>query len=64
MNIDFVPYGGWYWYLSWNFGEDSRAAWRNPGDGFFTGCTEWWFMQDCTDAWYGDLAFTLTGFEA
>ncbi len=46
-NMDFDPYGQWYWGVS----PDQVGAagrWRNPGDGFLGGCVDWGPIIGCT----------------
>jgi hypothetical protein len=37
------------------------AVWRNPGDGFFTGCTNWTALTTCYQDVGPDLLFSLGG---
>ena len=37
------------------------AVWRNPGDGFFTGCTNWTTLSTCYQDVGWDLLFSLGG---
>jgi hypothetical protein len=38
--MDFTPGGQWFWY-SRTAQSGAAAAWRNPGNGFNTGCINW-----------------------
>ena len=40
------------------------AVWRNPGNGFGTGCTEWTAMSSCGVGGGGDFLFQILGTEA
>ena len=47
-----------------NFEDDAvnfPAMWRNPGDGFETGCTDWGVENICIADGEGDHMFTLKG---
>ena len=39
-NLDFNTGGQWYWSTATD-GGGTDGQWRNPGDGFGTGCTDW-----------------------
>ena len=47
----------WFW-LGRSLQNHAPFAWKNPGDGFSTGCTEW--TTSC-GASYPDLLFSLAG---
>jgi hypothetical protein len=59
-DMDFDPNGQWFW-SGRSFPVNSAFAWRNPGDGFGTGCTVWTAGTSCglTDS---DLLFELRGY--
>ena len=56
-----APFSQWFW------AENSERAgalsmYRNPGDGFGTGCTTWGVMTTCLPFGEGpDLMFSLGG---
>lgn len=52
--------GPWYWYQSATT-QGAEFHWRNPGDGFGTGCTSWGAATPCLAADDVDLAFALYG---
>jgi hypothetical protein len=56
------PAHQWYWGLR-GPGVGNAAAWINPGDGFFTGCTTWNTLTNCgiTSGNVTDLQFRLSG---
>ena len=60
--MDFSKGGEWGWATT-NQAYGKPAVWRNPGDGFGTGCTNWGVMQNCVgDVGEGpDFAFSLIG---
>jgi hypothetical protein len=60
-NMDLNTGGQWFWENSTNsIGND--AAWRNPGDGFGTGCTSFARELDCIPAGEGPShMFALAG---
>jgi len=41
--------GNWFWLTS-NVLKGAYAHWRNPGDGFGNGCTDWGRVVDCYQA--------------
>ena len=41
VNMDFGTGGQWFWFHVSSPGTTSENAWRNPGDGFGSGCTAW-----------------------
>lgn len=59
-NQNFNSQGEWGWETS-NGGVHKPSVWRNPGDGFETGCTEWTRQTDCFDFIPGDQLFALKG---
>lgn len=52
-------YGQWFW-LQNDDRRNSELLWRNPGDGFNTGCTDWTPGSEC-GLRASDLAFRLSG---
>ena len=62
VNIDSLLYGGWYWWMSQSWGME--ANWRNPQDGFGTGCTDWGTARACTGVWTAGMAFTVIGYSS
>jgi subtilisin-like proprotein convertase family protein len=53
--------GQWFWHTR-SVQSNSAAVWRNPGDGFGTGCTSFSPMLACIPGALGpDLLFTLSG---
>jgi len=60
VNESFNQQGEW----GWEAREDVvglPSLWRNPGDGFETGCTGWTKQTDCYDVGQGDQMFALKG---
>jgi hypothetical protein len=59
-NIDFREGGEWGWNTN-NTARGDKARWKNPGDGFDTGCTDWGKVKACLgDGGQGpDLSFAL-----
>jgi hypothetical protein len=59
-NIDFREGGQWGWNTN-NTPRGDRAQWKNPRDGFDTGCTDWGRVRACLgDGGQGpDLSFAL-----
>lgn len=58
--LAFALGGQWYWNTSMTqIGQ--QFAWRNPGDGFGTGCTDWGNGMDCLGATEPD-AFMVVEF--
>ena len=45
VNMDFVCCGQWGWML--RAGEGTSALWRNPGDGWGSGCIDWTPVPEC-----------------
>jgi len=58
--MDFSAGGEWGFELR-SVQSNSPAAWRNPADGFGSGCTNWSVMQPCITASGPDFMFTLNG---
>jgi len=60
-NLDFAVGGQWYWTgRTLQAGVD--AAWKNPGDGFGTGCTAYAPLATCIPATFDpDLMFAIGG---
>jgi hypothetical protein len=51
--------GIWRWFMR-SVVDGSPPVWKNPGDGFATGCTDWAPIVDClTDRPVGDLTFEI-----
>ena len=62
VNMDFAAGGEWGWENTSTAQNGSPAAWRNPGDGFATGCTDWSQENVCIAAGQGpDHLFVLRG---
>ena len=62
-NQDFGLAGEWGWETSTGVVR-FPAKWRNPGDGFDTGCSDWGDMQNCIQSeGAGDYLFALRGRE-
>lgn len=60
-DMDFTPGGQWGW-TERTVVSNSASAWRNPGDGFDTGCTDWSErVATCAVGVDPDLAFQLAG---
>ena len=57
--LNFNPFGNWGWdTLSPQFGNP--AVWKNPGNGFSSGCVNWQTLPTCFGAGVGDdFAFTI-----
>jgi hypothetical protein len=58
-NMDLTA-GQWFWSTSTN-SPGNDAAWRNPGDGFGTGCTTFTRELDCVAASGPSHMFALAG---
>jgi hypothetical protein len=59
--MDFTPGGEFGWYDR-TAQSNSGAAWRNPGDGFATGCTDWTGKTVCIPTATGpDQVYRLMG---
>ena len=60
-NMDFSSGGEWGWEGR-TVQANSGGVWRNPGDGFGTGCTDWTNKETCIVAGEGpDQLFRLSG---
>jgi uncharacterized repeat protein (TIGR01451 family) len=57
--MDFFVDGRWYWFME-TVQSFNPFAWRNPGNGYGTGCTDWGVGMECA---FGlpDLSFALSG---
>jgi hypothetical protein len=54
--------GEWYWEnQTLGTTEGDPAVWRNPGNGWGTGCTRWTVESQCTSTPLGDHMFVLKG---
>lgn len=60
QNLDFTPGGEWGW-TDRTVANGAPAAWRNPPDGFGTGCSNWSNMNACIGVNDPDFAFALLG---
>lgn len=61
-NLDFDAGAGgqWFW-TDRSVQSNAPSAWKNPGDGFGTGCTTYSNMNTCLAQLDPDLMFTLYG---
>jgi len=63
-NMDFTPNGQWFWELG-TPADAKQADFKNPGDGFGTGCTVYQndlYLPDCIPGLQGDeVIFTISG---
>ncbi|MFQ5616830.1 MAG: hypothetical protein ACE5GO_10295, partial [Anaerolineales bacterium] len=59
-DMDFSAGGQWGW-LERTVQSNSESAWRNPSDGFGTGCTSWTSRSGCGVGSEPDLSFQLLG---
>lgn len=60
-NLAFTAGGEWGW-LANTVTHNDPGKWRNPGNGYFTGCTKWTDTSTCIPtAGSDDFAFALTG---
>ena len=57
--MDFFGDGRWFW-LTESVQMNSEFAWRNPGNGYGTGCTDWGSGSDCGFT-NPDLTFRILG---
>jgi subtilisin family serine protease len=57
--MDFFTDGRWYWFME-SVKTNNPFAWRNPGNGYGTGCTGWTPGSDCGFT-NPDLSFRLLG---
>ncbi len=60
VNMDFPSGGQWAWENQ-TTAAGSPAAWRNPGNGFATGCTVYAVENVCAPSGQGDHIFKLRG---
>jgi hypothetical protein len=62
MSVQVISAATWSWGSTVD-GHSDPAAWKNPGDGYHTGCTTWTVATDCaTSPGFGpDLLFALRG---
>jgi S-layer homology domain len=58
--MDFSPNGEWGWEAR-TVQSNAAALWRNPGNGFDTGCTNFSPMAACLDLSAPDFMFSLSG---
>jgi len=59
---DFNPNGQWFWHNR-TVQSNAGAAWRNPGDGYATGCITWNRKNACmADQVWPDQVFQILGF--
>ncbi len=58
--MDFSAGGEWGWEAR-TVQSNSPAIWRNPLNGFGTGCTDWGQLQPCLGSTNPDFMFTLYG---
>lgn len=63
VDMDRVPDGQWYWNKQATAEPlSAEIHWRNPGDGFDTGCTDWSaLVTECGDEGGHDASFRLLG---
>lgn len=60
-NLDFGVGGQWFW-TGRTLQAGTDAAWKNPGDGFGTGCTAYAKLATCIPATFDpDLMFAIGG---
>jgi hypothetical protein len=60
-NMDLASGGQWFWHNR-SVTSNQGAAWRNPGNGFGTGCTAFGRRTTCLGGTDPDQVFSLTGF--
>jgi hypothetical protein len=59
---DFNPNGQWFWHNR-TVQSNAGAVWRNPGDGYGTGCITWNRKNACmADEVWPDQVFQILGF--
>lgn len=58
--MDFTPKGQWYWNAD-SLGALSSSMWRNPGNGFSTGATNWTLSSTALSATVINQAFMIYG---
>src|SRR6266542_860252 len=51
----------WYWEGRSVTSNTDTTAWRNPGDGYGTGCTDWARLSTCIGISWPDQMFRLVG---
>lgn len=59
-NETFLDQGEWGWEARFDV-VGLPSLWRNPGDGFETGCTDWTTQTECIPVGQGDQMFALKG---
>ncbi|MEW5986507.1 MAG: hypothetical protein AB1791_07740 [Chloroflexota bacterium] len=59
-DMDFTPGGQWGW-TERTIQSNNPSAWRNPGDGYATGCADWEERTLCGIGSDPDLIFQLLG---
>lgn len=60
--LPLAPNGQWFWFLE-TVQTNESAVWRNPGDGFGSGCTTFMPVAGC-GAQGPDFSFVLRGVES
>ncbi len=61
VQLDFTPNGQIFW-SNRNTQTNSLSVWRNPGDGFATGCTNWGTVPACNvGGAFPDFQFQILG---
>ena len=55
-----ITVNNWYWEGR-NATNNSATAWRNPGNGYGTGCTDWARLTGCIGLNWPDQMFRLSG---
>jgi len=61
INMPYICCGEWGWETRTVQGN-APAAWKNPRDGFETGCTTWHDVQECVGDYAGpDFMFAIRG---
>lgn len=58
-HMDFFNDGSWYWFME-SVQTGAPFHWRNPGDGYGSGCTDWGDSATCGFA-EPDLSFAVYG---
>jgi len=61
-SVDVLSAGQHFWFLRTS-AVDADGAWRNPGNGFGSGCTDWVTLTACFDALFPDFLFQIVGQE-
>ncbi|MEW5986508.1 MAG: hypothetical protein AB1791_07745 [Chloroflexota bacterium] len=59
-DMDFAAGGQWGW-TERTVQSNSPSAWRNPGNGFGTGCVDWAVRTSCGVGFDPDMIFRLEG---